>query len=399
MMSTYRYFDYTRTSEEEAAIEGYVNILFVDSNGSNTDGSSWQSAYTSISAAMTAAAALTGLTAIYIGLGTYDMNVTGAPTYTNDMALLGSGKHLTVIKNDHASATAVMKLQGQCIIKHLTLDGGTGEDCLIVDGTSANGSHFEDIYFEGDSHAAAADCVQLSGGVKYLEFHDCRMHGDSTNTTCIITNNSLDNFFMNCHIHSGLIGASLSNGADHGNVFDHCVFRANATGVSIASGADNNAFINQCTFLSNTADVSDQGTGTYWSKDTMVDEVIQILPATNAAVQVAGHASAGTWTASYTQIDDGTGFTANKPFKIISVSMHDFSDTNAMYGIDIGTGAGAAEVTYAQFATHGTSSRADANVQFDGEWIAPQTRISARVQSESGGGDTVKLILEFVEMK
>ncbi len=385
------------TIEEEASIFGYNDVLFVSPDGNNTDGTTWTNAYTTIPTALAAANSdSNSMTLVEISAGTHDINVTGNPSYAVNVHLRGAGKHLTVIKNDHGSATAVIKFTSFIKISDLTIDCGTGEDGIILNGTGSNGSELKNIYIECDQLGAAADAIQLSGGVKFLEFHDVEIHGETTNTTGLLTNQSLENEFHNIHIHDCLKGFNFTHTDDHDNQIKDALIEDCTTGITTAAGADNNHVISAM-LVRNTTNVSDTGTGTKWGDIILDVEHPEIFPITASTGVTLTSGTANTWDTNVATIM--AGGTMTSPFKIIGLMIDTVSAANDMYFIRIGPGTnGQATLDVIDVADgfHGGVKSIPA-IPVTSGWIAPGQEIAGELQSESGA-DTCDVWLLLVQM-
>ena len=375
---------------ESASEHGYTAVLFVDASGNNTDGLTWTNAYTSIPTALAACGA-NDFTLINIGAGVYDINITGNPTYTVNVHIKGLGREITQVKNTHGSATAVLKFTVFCMITDLTIDCGTGEDGIILDGTNAHGSILDNLTFDCAALAGAADGIQLTGGIKFLKIHNIHIHGETTNTTGIRTSDSLDNEFNNIHIHDSLVGIHLDNTADHSNHFTNLHIMGCAKGLLIDTGADNNMFTS-IEFHNNTVNSDDTGAGTFY-KDVKLDtEIIKVTPVT---------ASVGTLLTSknvintYADSDIAVISNITTPFKIIGAFLGNPTDATATYLAKIIAGS----VTFIEgllffegkFGGNGFT-------HFKTNWFAKNTAITANVKTENAAADAVELWLLYVAM-
>ena len=103
-------------------------VLCVSPNGSGTDGASWTTAYQTIQAALNAASTdANECTLILVGINTgptnfYDIDTTGDPTWTGNYIIMGTHRTWAKIKNNHTSATSVMKFTGYTSLIDLNIN-------------------------------------------------------------------------------------------------------------------------------------------------------------------------------------------------------------------------------------------------------------------------------------
>ena len=385
------------TIEEEASVFGYTDVLFVSPDGNNTDGTTWTNAYTTLPAALAETDSdSNSMTLVEISPGTHDMDVTSDPTYAVNVHLRGAGKHLTIIKNDNGGATAVLKFTSFIKISDLTIDCGTGEDGIILNGTGSNGSELKNIYIECDQLGGAADGIQLSGGVKFLEFHDVEIHGETTNTTGILTNQSSENEFHNIHIHDCLEGFNFTHTDDHDNQIKDALIEDCTTGIITIAGADNNHVISAM-LVRNTTNVSDAGAGTKWGDIDLHIENPEVYPITTSTGIELTSGTANSWDTTVKLIMAADVMTT--PFKIIGLMIDSVSANVDMYFIRVGPGTnGQAALDSIDVADgfHGGVKSIPA-IPVTSGWIAPGQEIAGEIMSESGA-DTVDVWLIVVQM-
>ena len=374
----------------------FTDVLFVSPDGDNTDGSEWEQAYTTLQAALNASSSdVNVFTLILIAPGDYDINETGDPTFSNNIEVRGSHRNSTEIKNDHATATSVLKFTGIASMVDVTIHCGAGSnDGLIFDGSGANGSRLKRVYIEADEVTGAQDGITLSGGCKYVKFDDVRIHGVVTHTKGLHLNNSPNNDFRNIQIHECLIGLHLDHLNDDDNVFEDLVIHGSTTAILIDSGSDNdfrNVALHRCT-----TNLSDSGSNNTYDNFHHDSEFLLVIPNTagnGVTITGAGANAYGAWV----QMDDGTGFT--KHFEITGAYVDDFSDKFQEYMFQIGIGAGGSEIPIATTKFHGTDGRSSNVVNGIESGVIPKgTRVAVRTQSDGGGNETFDVWIQYKDI-
>ncbi|KKK69115.1 hypothetical protein LCGC14_2937280, partial [marine sediment metagenome] len=92
--------------------------------------------------------------------------------------------HWTRIMNDHAAATAVLKLTGKSAVESLMFDLGTGNNGLIMTSPGATISH---VHLVGSSLTGAGVCLWLDGdSVEHADLHHIEIEGNVTFTTGLL---------------------------------------------------------------------------------------------------------------------------------------------------------------------------------------------------------------------
>lgn len=378
---------------------GFTDTIFVSTTGNDQDGSTWEKAYTSLKTAMDwieANQSSGECHLIILGDNSWDMDTTGAPTYTANIAIYGiDSRNQAYISNNHATATHVLKFTGWCSINNLCIDCGTGNIGIEIEGIGANGSRLRKICFDCTALTAGADAILLDGGVSDVKIWDCSGDGEAVNTSGIRLNNANHCTIQEIKIHTALVGLQSDHANDDNNEFIDCHLHGCVTGIQIANaGATGNHFhsiyFNLCTTR-----ISDGGTSTKFSEIHPSSEIIHILPETaSVGTVVASLNIANSYAANYSQIDDGSTFT--KPFKIVGAFFGNPSDNTATYIIKLATGAAASEVDIARFIHQSDKFTTGLSIPIKSGTIPAGTRISANCQTENAVANTIQIWLLYV---
>lgn len=382
-----------------SATVNFADVLYVSSAGDNSDGSSWDKAYTSITTALDWIAANQSsgeFHLVLIGAGSFDINTTGNPTYDEKIAIVGLGQNISKITNSHASATSVLKLTGIGYMANLMIDtGATSIDGLLLNGTSVDGYEIDNVYFEGDSCTGAMSLLKIDGAAEYIKVTNCKFHGVAANTTAIHLDSCSEAWFRHIWIDTALIGIHLDNAGDDSNHFRDIHFDACTTGVQIdLAGATSNHF-EDLQFYSCTTNISDSGTSTlFWDLHLLPKPAATVTPSNLTGVTVTAGAGANTYGAAVTEIRAAAS--ATKPYYVTGILIE--PATAEKWGIALFDDGG----TTAFWEGVLEQARGVANVaqreMFPDKYLCGQgTQLSAKVKSETGGNNVlIWLYLEII---
>ena len=297
-------------------------ILHVSPNGDGTDGETWSTAYTTIQAALDAASTdKNECTLILIGINTgptdfYDID-TEDPTWTGNYILQGSHRTWAKIKNDHDSATSIMKFTGYTLLIDLNFNLGVSGHGVIMTKGAFRLNH---IQFVGEDLTEAATALHLDGAttLKHGKIADVDMLGESTGEfmTGLLFDKVARSNVENLVTHYCLKGIQIVDAASDGNIFKKidigdCI-HANGIGIDIDAG--NGQHFDDITFHGNTLNVDDEvGDSTWNNINAQLDVTLE--PDNFTGVTVA--TGAGTaWTAAPVEVR--AALPNGPPFKIVA---------------------------------------------------------------------------------
>ena len=307
-------------SEMGAGIIGraVTATLYVCPEGDDTNGYTWATAYTTIQGALDAASTDGDeCTAIIISPHTtfYNINTTGAPTWTGNYEIIGSHRLWAVVKNLHASATCVMKFTGKVSIRDLAIFQDDTNDC---DGVIFTGSGYRirqcGFNSEGLGGAATSIYIDGSGGItRGGIIEDIQILGHQTYTKGLRINTSKVNEFRHMHIHKCLTGVQMEGATSDYNTFQDTDIGECTIGIDIDSG--NEPFFHGLTLHHNTTNIDDEVGDAIWlNLEAELDVTLE--PDNFTGVTVATHANADTWTT--TPVEIRSAATSTVPFKIVA---------------------------------------------------------------------------------
>ena len=364
---------------------GFTETIFVGKAGDNSDGSSWAQAYTSLTTALDWIEnnqATGELHDIILGPGTWDLNLTGVPTYTKNIVIYGThSEEQVIISNTHATATGVLKFTGYCSVHNVTIDCGTGEIGIELEGTGVIGSVLSDLHFDCAALAGAADGILIDGGASQILLSGIHIDGETTNTSGIRLNNANDILVRDVFIHDALVSIHLDNAGDDNNRFEHCHIHSCITGILIDAGATHNHFDNVL-FEDNTTRINDNGTTTEFT-DIFISQTTIIAPDDVAGVLIVSAAGANAWTVAAVQIRAASA----TPFRIVGIRYE--CAVAEKTGIRLFSDGGTDPIFQDLVETGAAVAGKLEPSQPEPIWVNQGLAIHAKVKSEAGGNNVL----------
>ena len=362
--------------------------LRVSSNGTGVDGLSWRTAYTTIQAALDAASTdEDDCTLILISSHTtfYDINKTGDPTWAANVILMGTHRNWAKIKNNHDTATSIMKLTGKSSAIDLNFNLGTGGNGLIMTHGGARGYHLQ---FVGEDLTGAGIALWLDGSPsKHGKFIDLHFLGHTTHMTGIKVDQIAYSYFELLRIHECAVGIQFVGASADSNHFNDIDIGDCGIGLDIDAG--NCQHFADVLFHGNTTNVDDEVGDHHWNN------IKGQFPATTTpddltGVTITAGVGANTWSAADVQV----GAAAARPFRIVGILL-DPADAEK-YRVRLYDGTDYFEDVFIE-GGRGLAKRS-ASVPAGTEFIFNKgTVISASAKSESGGND-IQVSLQIQEI-
>ena len=370
--------------------KGVTAQLFVCPNGDNTTGKSWTSAYTTIQAALDAASTDgDDLTIIYISPHTtnYDINTTGDPTWTGNYILKGSHRNWAKIKNNHASATSVMKFSGKVALIDLNINMGADNNGIIM---THGGFRVYHCMFVGEDLTSSGTALHLDGTstIKNGKIMYCDFRGDGSNMTGILLDNAACTEIKNVRIGFGAAGIQQVNAASDYNKVHDVELCSNTIGLDIDAG--NVLLCEHIDFHGNTTNIDDE-VGDHIYSMLHGQFPITVEPDDFSGVALTAGADANVW-GSDTEVRAAA--TSTVPFRIVAYAMQ--PNISQWYRVRFSDDSGSTFFDDIMV----DASRLQGNIAPSGtEYIFNKgTRISASTKAESGGEDTIAVWLEIQEI-
>jgi len=373
-----------------------TDTLYVSPNGTNTDGKSWTTAYTTIQGALDAASTdANELTLILIGINTgsdyYDIATASDPTWTGNYILKGSHRTWVKIKND--TGDSILKFTGYVSLIDLNFNLGTDNNGVIITKGAFRVSHCQFVGEDLDG-AITRTALHIDGAslLKHGQVSDTHFLGDgTTRLTAIKLDHVARSEFSHVEIHECKTGIQITETDSDSNYFYNVDIGDSATGLDLDAG--NEQHFESISFHHNTANVDDAtvGQSDHHYNNISGEFKIAAYPEDVDGTPVAGHANADEFG---TDTELRAAVTATKPFKIVGYAFKLAVTQEHLIGFSTDSGS-----TYFNQmivgSTKGQATAATADTDFI---FNPGTRISARVMAESDGGDIVYIWLKIQEI-
>lgn len=242
--------------------------LYVSPEGAGTNGKTWAGAYTTIQAALAAASTdADDCTLINISPHTsnYNIDTTGDPTYTGNYILQGSYRNWAKIKNEHASATSVMKFTGKVAIQYLNINLGTSNNGIIL---AHGGSRVLSTQFVGEDLTSAKTCLWLDHAStgKHARIENVDIIGNITYCRGILIDNFAHSHFNNIRIHDCLEGIQIVGVTLDENSFKKLDIGgcSHASGIALNIDGGDGQHFDDVLFHNNTKNVDDEEKNHHW---------------------------------------------------------------------------------------------------------------------------------------
>ena len=382
---------------------GFTETLFVSAAGDNSDGSSWNRAYTSLKTALDWIAnnqAAGESHCIMIGASTFDIDTTGEPEYRElSIGLIGMGRNSTFITNDHATATSILVFDGcELIISGLTFHTGnnniTGLKLVEDVGGLGHGTFINDVEFHAYTPTGAHSLLYLESDVEGLRMTNCWFYGLNTMTTGIYTDDATSNYYENIHFDNCLIGIHLSDSDDRFNFFKNIYFRYCDTCIQIDDvAATLNHFENIYFEYTYTTIIDDTSAQSYFYnlyKNQLMAEATEIyLPDDITGVIITAGVGANIWSAVDADVVPAVAATA--PYRLLGFSYE--CAATEKYALRFIAG-GTDYIT--RILLEGTANICK-NYYFERPiWIQQGEALQASAKSETGGNNI--LVWAIIEM-
>ncbi len=367
--------------------------LYVSPSGNGGGGLSWTSAFTTIQAALDAASTdANELTLILISPHTtyYDIDTTGDPTWTGNYILKGSHRVWVEIRNDHTSATSIMKFTGLIGLEDLCFNLGTGNNGVVI---TKSGFRVDHMQFLGSSLTSPATALHLDGAttLKLGKIRDVEFVGEGTTRMgAILIDNTARSDFHNIIIDAVKAAIQIVNPASDENKFEN--IKIGDSGIGFDFDAGNEQHVEDVVFHHNVADVDDEVGDHVWS-EIRSETDITIYPDNFTGVTLTA-GSADVWGA-YTDVRSAA--TAINPFRVLGV--HVEANASEKFRVRLSHDSGATNFDDLQVeGVANQQKRESIAAGSSSEHIFNKgVGISASTKSESGG-NTAVLWIEIQEL-
>ncbi len=359
----------------------YTATLHVSQDGTGADGLSWRTAYTTLNLALDACSAdANDLTLILIAPGTYDINQTGQPTWTQNVVIQGSHRNFVNITNTHVTASCVLRLEGLAAVFDLKITHIASDNGLLLMGNGARASR---LLFDGSGLTGSAASLWIDGDDSKAT--DVDILGVITQTIGLNILGARGHY-ENIDILACATGVWIHNVGADDNTFHDLDIHDCALGLDIDSG--NNQHLEEISFLGNTRNIDDEVGDSEWIGIRGRFD-IDILPDDFTGVTV-NTGAANTYGADTELLSAAS---RDNPFRI--VGSHVEPSTSEWYRLRLSDDSGSTFFDVLQF--DGTKREGVAAPSGTEHIFNVGTRISGSAKDVSGG-DNVKVWIEIQEI-
>ena len=375
-----------------------TDTLFLSPDGDDSDGSTWEKAFTTIPLVMAAASTdVNDCTLIMVAPNPagYDVDTTGDPTYTGNYEFKGSHRQWASIVNTHASATSIAKFTGRISIEDLAFPLGSGSgNGLIITSSAPRIRH---CGFDGTSLTGAATAIHFDGATTLTNcvIEDVIIRGHVTHLTGILIDNCVHTHINDVHIETCLIGAQIVHASSTENVINEAIINDCATGIDIPAGTGQGQHFTHLHFDGNTANITDAVGGHDYG------EIFGELPMSTEPDDFTGVAvntgdGADTWTVVAVEVRAAA--TATCPFRITGLNLE--AGTSEKYRIRLSADGGTTWFDDLQFegVASGINTRSFTFPGGTSFIFNAGTQIVATSKSESAGVDNLNIWLKIQEI-
>ena len=367
-----------------------TTTLYVSQNGDNTDGSSWSHAYNTLNAALDAASTdAQDDTAILLAPGTYDINVTGDPTWSANVEIHGAHRRWSTITNSHASATSILKLTGKASLEDLSFPQTGACNGVIM---TASAFRIRRCGFNSSACTGAVKSIHIDGTAGTLvggRIEDVRVVGHVSYTTGLYLDTVSFSDFDVIDTHFCLNGIQIVNVASDNNFFNNIDLGGCAIGLNLDAG--NSQHFTDVNFHENTLNVDDEVGDHHWH-NIHGQFPITTEPDNFTGVAVDTGDGVDTWTT--VPVEVRAAATATKPFIIVGINFD--AGTNEKYRFRLSADNGSTWFDDFQIEdARNTTLAFSSGTEFI---FNAGTAITAQSKSESEGIDGLDVWLKIQEI-
>lgn len=389
--------------------------LYVSKAGNNSNGLTWGSAFTTVTAAI-AACTSTHMNTIRIGRGIFDLETsTEYVVLEKNIHIIGSGIGHTFIRNSTMSGhnlDAMFYVRHNAVhIEGITFDRDTDGGIAVWLTEASHNCIIENcefLYDNATTNTSAAIVIQDSNR---NIIRNCQIYGDGSETTGIYEGGEgHDNVFEKIRIKDCLNGIRITcvtNGdynhhndiiidncttglnldAGDNNIFEDIMIRGCTTGIDMETGMTNTSF-DELRIFGCTTCISDASTTSQYICIHSDDETGQIYPASLTGIAVTD----GTGTGFGTDTEIIAAAAIDHPVRITGMSL----ETNVAEKHRIRFSFDSGSTFFYEMIKEIAGNTVKRHViNMDGMLIPPNARVSCSVASENGGS-TLAVWLEIV---
>jgi len=365
-----------------------TRYLFVSPDGDGADGLTWRTAYQTVQAALNAASTdANDLTLILIAPHAthYDINTTGDPTWAANVILCGSISNYVEVRNDHASATSILKLTGKSAIHTLSFNLGTGSVNGVI--MTISGASVEGCQFVGTDLTGGATALHFDGAnIIHTHCGNTLFHGHVTHMTGLLIDAAAFGTFHDLHFTNCLTGIQVVGSFSDENDFQEIDIGDCALGIDLDAG--NQQHFKTIRLHDNTRNVDDEVGDHDWS-EVLGPFDIFITPDDLTGIAVAVGGAANTYGAD-TEL--ASAASRDNPFRVVGATFKPDAAPVEFYMVRFSDDSGSTFYEVMMF--EGDKREAEAAPSGTEHIFNAGTRISGSTKDVSGGGN-VKVWIEI----
>jgi len=306
--------------------------LYVNKNWDDSDGSSWEKAYNTINSALDAASTdAEDNTLILIWAGTYNIDVTGDPTWSANLELQWIHRRRSIITNSHASATSIIKFTWQASIRDLAFPQTWTCNWVIF---TQSAFRVRNCWFNSSACTGAVKWIELDWSwwaLIWWLIEDIRIIWNVSYTTWLYLNKVMFSDFKIIDTHFCINWIQIVDIDSDNNFFNNI----DIWGCTIWLNIDawNSQHFNDVFFHENTLNIDDE-VGDHHRQNIQGEFPIMIYPEDLTWVEVAcGDLDWGS------DIELRAAVTATKPFKVVSYTLQPSNEENTLIRFSADSGS------------------------------------------------------------
>jgi len=319
-------------------------IIYVDAlNGDDSDGCTWEHAFTTFAGAYAAAITVANAsTEIRLAFGTYDLNIAGAFSLNKNLIINGGFAKVVNFTNTHASATGIFSIDSAVGV-YIT-------NCSITCPSVASSlfgikfnflGRLDNVRIDGSATTVPTSLVLINAGTQGCVFNKVLMGGNGVDTIGFDAQGSGLHECFDLRFFMCVVGLKVSGGNEQYSQYDTLRLNWCTLGIQVDVGNDFNAFLN-IYFLNLTDNVVNNAVSTQlWRLIYPQHEHRELYPADCVSGVVLSSDLLGATLAG--QYGDWTtiipALTLPKPFRITGVFLNTAS-TNRLYQWQLRVGVG-----------------------------------------------------------
>ena len=304
--------DYNRTYYYD--LVEYTDRIYVHKDGNNTNGDSWENAYTTINDAYTATSSdLDDNTIVFVGLGIFDVNIAEQLDINKNIHIIGSGRHGTIFSNSHILADFVFNVTRHFGIEYSSIFFNSSSGGINVYGNNTN-IQMSNMGFDTEhDNTGTTEALRIDYG-EHGRYENIYFHGENTTTTAINISNSDYNHFNDIEIHDfNGTGIQICNDSN-GNIFSTIYIDGTALGLDIDSGVGQ--YFRNFELFNCTVNIDDEVGNSYWYNVITESMIAGITPNNLVGININTAVGADTYGVDVLVFD---GSAIDSPYYIIAL--------------------------------------------------------------------------------